>query len=256
MIIKANLLTVKETQYIFPPRAKDCIKLEDAAIFADMGWIGQLKYNDARCLIKFKRGGDIELWNRHGERFRNYTAPGWLIEQLEVVHQKLGLSKDEWSLLDGGLLDFKHCAIRDTIAIWDVLVLDGQHLLGSTYIDRYDLIRERLCGGVTQETTWWYYNPKPTVHPPLDFGIKVTDNVLIPRNYLGDAWQRIWQEIIEVANAPYTVGKPGDKNYSLHPVVEGLVMKDPSGKLEMGFREQNNSKWQVRSRVATGRHAF
>jgi hypothetical protein len=266
-VLVGNMLPVKETQYIFPPRAQAAIPLKDACLFADMGWKAQLKYNDARLLVKYGSSGKIELWTRHAEKFRSYTAPDWLISQLREVGGRLGLQKDSWSLLDGGLLDFKHVAIRDTIVVWDILVQDGKHLLGTTYQDRYNLLVEKLAG--TDHTTWWYTNPtKPNIHPPLDFGIKVHDNILIPRNYLGnrgcdskndgnpsgDAWQMLWDEVVTVANAPYTIGKPGDRNYSCHPVVEGLMIKNPLGKLEMGFRERNNCSWQVRSRVRTGRH--
>lgn len=271
VVLKGNMLAVKETQYIFPPRSQDAIPLEDACLFADLGWEAQLKYNDSRCLVKFKSGGIPELWNRHAERFRTYTAPDWLLGQLEAVHEKLGLSKNEWSLLDGGLLDSKHVAIKDTIVIWDILVRDGQHLLGTTYKDRYEWVHERLTGGHVHQTTWWYTNPqRPNAHDPLPFGAKVLDNIILPVNYKGnrspsadndgnpsgDAWRAIWEQIVNVANAPYTIGKPGDRNYDIKPVLEGLVFKDPNGKLEMGYKEKNNSKWMVRSRVETGRHRF
>jgi hypothetical protein len=270
--LTATALRVNNTQYIFPPRPQDAIPLDEARLFADMGWIAQLKYNDSRCLIKYKPGGIPEMWNRHAERFRTYNAPDWLLDQLAKLHNRLGLSKTDWSLLDGGLLDQKHSAIKDTIVIWDILVLDGLHLLGSTYEDRYNFLLNTLTGGVNHTVPWLYSHKS---HGPLDFGVRLDDNVFMPRNYQGnranypddhghpndgnpsgDAWQYLWDNLITVVNAPYTIGKPGDRNYVCHPVLEGLVFKKGSGKLEMGYKEKNNNKWQVRSRVATGRHAF
>jgi hypothetical protein len=260
-------LAVKETQYIYPPRSQDAIPLDDTQLFAEMGWVGQLKYNGARTLIKFCSDGGVELWNRHAERFRTYTAPAWLLSQLQDVRDKLGLARDKWSLLDGELIDFKHCAIRDTVAVWDILVRDGTHLIGTTYGDRYHFLRGKLDTG----ESWFYTNPgKPNAHEPLDFGIKAHGNVLVPRNYEanrspwagndgnphGDAWRAVWDGVVNVANAPYTVGKPGDRNYSCHPVIEGLVFKSLVGKLKMGMRQLNNSDWMVRSRIETGRHKF
>lgn len=264
-------LSVKETQYVFPPRPQSAIPLMDACLFADLGWEAQLKFNGARCLVKFTSSGGVELWNRHGERFRTYTAPDWLLDQLQQVHRRLGLNPHSWSLLDGELIDFKHCAIRDTVALWDILVRDGQHLLGTTYGDRYKWVRERLTGGAVHETTWWYTNPqRPNAHEPLPFGAKVLDNVILPVNYKGnrslsadndgnpsgDAWKMIWEQIVNVANAPYTIGKPGDKNYDIKPVLEGLVIKRLDSKLKMGHKQANNSDWMVKSRVTTGRHKF
>ena len=262
--IKTKPMRVKPNQYIFPPRAQEAIPISDATLFAELGWIAQLKYNDGRCLVKYKPGGIIELWNRHAERFRTYSAPDWLLQQLEDTGHKLGLSQNDWSLLDGGLLDQKHPAIKDTVVIWDILVLNGQHLLGSTYGDRYNWLLDTLTGGIVH-TTPWFYEGKGCAEP-VDIGIKVLDNILLPRNYQGnrgpdttkpgDAWRALWTDLIEPVNAAYTVGKPGDRNYSCHPVLEGLVFKDLDGKLEMGYKEKNNSKWQCRSRVETGRHRF
>ncbi len=271
MLATARSMSVKDTQYIFPPRAQDSIPLEEAKYFAKMGWYAQLKYNDTRCLFKYCANGKIELWTRHAERIRNYNAPDWLMEQLETLRDRLHMAPNSWTLLDGGVLDTKHVAIKDVLVIWDILVYNGTHLLGSTYRSRYDFLFENLVGGVENSTTFWYTNPQsPKAHEPIDFGIKITDNILMPRNYLGnrsnspdndgnpdgDAWQSIWDDMIMVANAPYTKGKPGDKDYSCHPVIEGLVMKSLDGKLEIGMREKNNSSWMIRSRVKTGRSNY
>lgn len=240
----AMKLKVPTTQYIFPPRAETCIPKGDASLFLDMGWKPQLKYNDSHTLIKFLPGGprNIELWNRHGERFRTYTAPDWLIEQLEQVAQALGLTSDQWHLLDGGLLDQKHRAIKDTIVIWDVLVQESQQLLGTTYQERYDILR----GCVQTEKTFWYTHPS---HDPIDFGIKFTDNIILARQYDASDWDTLWN-MVHTINAPYTTAT------DIKPILEGVVLKDPNGRLEMGYKEKNNTEWMIKSRVTTGRHRF
>jgi hypothetical protein len=247
--IKHKGLPARANNYIFPPRAQDAIPLSEAAIFANLGWIAQFKYNDSHCLIKYQPGQTPELWNRHAEQFRTYQAPDRLTQQLEEVHTRLGLSKTAWSLIDGGLLNDRHSAIKNTIVIWDILVMDGIHLLGSTYLDRYNF----LAGKLTSHQSWCFNE--------LDFGLKISDDILIPRNYggnlagtvqndgnpPGDAWKVLWDEVITKANQPYA------KN---SPLLEGLMFKDPDGKLERGMKEKNNSSWQCRSRVQTGRHMF
>ncbi len=257
MTIRHKGLPVKTANYIFPPRAQDAIPLSETAIFAKLGWIAQFKYNDGRALIKYQPGGPIELWNRHAEKFRTYNAPDRLTQQLEDVHTRLGLSKTAWSLLDGGVLDQKHAAIKNTVVIWDILVMDGTHLLGSTYLDRHKFLVGKLENGTY-------------THAGHDFGIRVSDDILIPRNYAGnlagtanndgnpqgDAWKALWDGVIDPINRPYTTGKPGDRNYDCKPVLEGLMFKDPLGKLERGMKEKNNFAWQCRSRVQTGRHMF
>jgi hypothetical protein len=236
------MLTVQPTKYIYPPRAENCIPRDQAQIFLEMGWQPQLKYNDSRCLIKILPGHNIELWNRHGEKFRTYHAPQQLTQQLQTLAQTLQLSPDTWSLLDGGLLDQKHPAIKDTIIIWDILVRDGQHLLGTTYQDRY----QSLTRPISTVETYWHTHPK---HQPIDFGIKLDQNLILARNYTAADYNNIW-EMAQTANAPWTV----DGN--LRPVLEGVVLKDPKGTLQMGYKIKNNTDWMVKSRVATGRHAF
>ena len=231
-----KFLTAKETNYIFPPRAKLVVPRSEINTYKAIGWLAQLKYNGSRCLIKYTSTGTVELWNRHGERFRNYHAPDFLIDQLQVVRTRLGLDPNSWSLLDGELLDFKHPAIKDTIAIWDTLVVNGQHLIGTKYFNRY---KEQLAP-ISSEESWMYKN--------YDFGTKVSDNILIPRSYF-DGWDGLWDMIHEV-NKPFTVGN------EIKPLLEGLVLKAPDGELEMGYKEQNNGSWMIRSRVKTGRHSF
>lgn len=237
-------MQVKTEQYIYPPRPADCLPRDQTSLLGKMGWLAQLKYNDSRCLIKFLPEGKTELWSRHAQRIRNYTVPDWLQEQINKLPGILGLS-DGIHLLDGGILDGKHKAIKDTLVIWDILVKDGEHLLGSNYADRYNLLNVSQC-------KWSYAHPNGKTY---QLGIALTDNILIPQCHPADKWEGLWEMIDEI-NTIWTVGKPTDKNYQCHPLIEGLVFKNPRGTLGMGFTEKNNSDWLMRSRVTTGRHKF
>jgi hypothetical protein len=251
---------LKESQYIYPPRAKDAIPLADTTTFAKLGFKAQLKYNDTRTLIKYCTNGKIELWNRHAQKLKTYTPTDNLTNQLRELADKLNLNPNRWTLLDGGLLDHKHVAIRNTIAIWDILVRDSEHLLGTTYIERYNF----LAGNLTNGNTWYYHNPtNPKLHDPLPIGLKISNSILMPVNYEPkqtpwdtndqiEAWKGLWTGIINVANAPYTTQTP----YDCKPVIEGLVLKLPTAKLKMGYTEKNNTEWMVKTRVKTGRHQF
>jgi hypothetical protein len=247
-ILAPRAVPVPQDVYIYPPRTKDPIPYADAQIFRDLGWVAQLKYNDSRCLIKYLPGDQIELWNRHAEKFRTYRAPDFLLEELRGLRRRLGLSTAEMSLLDGGLIDHKHPALNDVIAVWDVLVLNGKHLIGTAYEDRWALLD--AIGGEP-----WLYTGKGC-EKGVDFGKKIDDHLLVPRNYRGDEWDSIWNDLLPQVNAYWTVGKPGDKDYDCRPLIEGLVYKNPKGKLGMGFREQNNGDWMAKSRVQTRRHRF
>lgn len=239
-------LTITTDQYIYPPRAQNAIPRADTEIFSDLGWIAQFKYNDSRCIIKYCPDGTVELWNRHAERFRTYHLPDHLREQLQTLRALLGLNPHKTSMLDGGLLDQKHQAIKDTIVIWDILVRDDQHLIGTTYSDRYDQLLPHA------DQPWVYEHSK---HAPINFGNSFTQDTFIPISWEAPLWPEVWNTV-ETVNAPWTIGKPNDPDYQIKPVLEGLFFKDPNGTLEMGYREKNNDSWQIRSRVHTGRHRF
>ena len=227
------MTTIATDKYIYPPRPKTSLPYGEAAFFKDLGWVAQYKYNGSRCMVKHLPNGKIELWNRHAETFRTYNPPTWLQDQTRSSLYKLGLNPTGYHLLDGELLDQKHIAIKDTVVIWDILVRDGQHLLGTTYGERHST----LYDVISQEEKW--------LHKAQHFGIRLSDNVFFATNLGASLWDGAWDMVLEV-NKPY-----GDK-----PLLEGLVIKDPNGVLERGWRESNNGEWLVRCRVKTGRHNF
>ena len=220
---------VLPSKYIYPPRPKHCIPKDQADLFIDLGYKPQLKYNDSRTIIKIHPDQTIELWNRHAERFRAYTVPNWLIDQISETTKQIGLQPGKYHMLDGGLLDQKHKAIKDTIVIWDILVKDDQHLLGTTYLHRYQQLQAR--------TKPWYFKEH-------QLGYAYTDNVFLAEYYQPDQSQQLW-DLVETVNQPYPT-----------PLLEGIVYKDPNGTLEMGYKSDNNTSWMVKSRVKTGRHRF
>jgi len=232
-------LKVESTRYIFPPRPQSAMPFNDVVFFTEVGWGWQYKVNDSRCEIKYLPDGSVELWNRHAERFRSYHCPDWLEDQLLAVRDQLGLSSSEYHLLDGGLYDQKHAAIKDTIVIWDILVRDGMHLLGTTYKERFD--------SIATGTTPYNFSHETYEHP-IQFGLcyEDTPNVFhLEWNPCGDP-RSCWDMV-------HVINKPFDAN---SPLIEGMVFKDPDGRLEMGMSEKNNESWLCRTRVKTGRHPF
>lgn len=231
-------------KYIFPPRAKAVVPREELGMFADLGWQAQFKVNDSRCLVKYVPGSmgtyedlKVELWNRHASKMRDYHAPDFLVEELIGVHKTLGLSPNEWSLLDGGLLEKKHFFVKDTVALWDVLVRDGEHLLGVSYEERYGmLLAAAVRGGQVERMI-----------ESCPVGFSFSEHVFVSGSF-EPSWDWMWERLNET-NAPFLAKGHG-------ALIEGLLVKDMSGTLDPGFRERNNGDWQVRSRVANGRHLF
>jgi hypothetical protein len=230
-------LAARPDSYIYPPRSKSVLPRSDTDMLADMGWIAQYKFNDSHLLLKLLPDR-VEFWGRKGERLA-YRPDAELADEVRAAQDVLGLDRDQYHLLDGGLLDSRHSAIKDTIVLWDILVRDGEQLLGTSYQDRYEsLLRPAQALGLGAYTM---------PHNDTPVGLLLQPHLLVPLSFPADpetAWNSMWQTI-EAVNQPYP-----------QPLLEGLVYKLPGGKLEPGFGEQNNGSWMVRSRVTTGRHKF
>lgn len=230
------MLKVTPEQYIFPPRSKNAVPKPDTAIFGELGWKAQLKYNDTRIIIKYCANGRVELWNRHAERLKSYQIPDWLMDELLEVGTLLNLSAGTTTMLDGGLLNSKHKLIKNTIVIWDVLVLNDEYLIGTTYENRYGRIL-----GISKGD--WNYDV-PTVGN-TKFGLAITKHIFTPESHNSHMWDAMW-DMINGVNEPFCQS----------PLIEGLCFKNMAGKLEIANKETNNHSWYMRSRVTTGRHNF
>lgn len=216
--------------YIYPPRANDAVPRDATGIYADMGWIGQLKVNDTHIMLDYREGSLHTTWDRHGGTISNAQQAALPHTDISQLASKIPSGR---CLLDGGFMQAKHKAIKGLIVLWDILIWDDEHLLGSTYESRYAMLKQ-------------FVNPDlPGYdHNGHNFGPRISDNVIIPRNLPASEWDGAWN-LIAAVNAEYD-----------QPLLEGLVFKNPKGTLKPGLREKNNSDWLGRSRVKTKRHRF
>jgi hypothetical protein len=228
-------------RYIYPPRATTALPYgengEGLAVLAGRGWLAQLKYNDTHVVLDYDGPNFIKAWDRHAK------VPVYDFENLRADLDQLGQKLVPWGggtgryLLDGGLLHSKHAAIKHVLVIWDILVQNGVHLLGTTYAERHHDLGY-LC-------TMNRY-----VFKGHDLGALITPRIFRPDNFCPgprgeiNEWQRAWA-IVQSINEDYDT-----------PLLEGLLIKNPRGVLKHGFTERNNGEWLTRCRVKTGRHAF
>jgi ATP-dependent DNA ligase len=214
-----------EDQWVmFPPRAKTSIRPKEIER-ADKWkkWIAQLKYNGTRTLIFFLPDGSIEMWNRHQEKHKQYNMSGAMKRSLEGL--KLG--KGMFHVLDGELLHNKTKGIKHRIVLFDVLVYDSEYLVGTTYEKRYHLL-DALC-----------LKPQET-EKDTGRGIALRVNEclwLAPVFGRGD-FKKKYDELTDLDE------------------IEGLVLKDPKGKLDFGVKQENNIDWQVRCRKEHKNYAY
>jgi len=110
--------------------------------------------------------------------------------------------------------------------IWDILAFDGKILIGSTIKERNELINKLY----------------PTTFSKSISGINYICGTETPGVYKVASYEfdfkNIFNKITKV------------------DLVEGIVLKRKSGKLEMMTREQNNTGWSVKIRKATLNYKF
>lgn len=118
-----------------------------------------------------------------------------------------------WTVLVGELLHSKVREIRNKIYLFDFIVLEGEYQLGTTFAEREKILKER-------------FEP-----------------------YIGAESESHWLANEDVWLAKTKLGSLSHIFKGMHrPEDEGLVLKDPKGKLRDCEREKTNGHWQVKVR--------
>lgn len=239
-----QMATISKPRYIYPPRPAPAIPRDQTAGLPKFGYQAQFKYNDTRNVIMFMPDGTIELWNRHNEHHKQYNMPAFLKTELETLRDALGIAKDKFSVIDGGLLHNKHKAIKDTLVVWDILVLNNEYLVGTKYIERYQKILDAAKS----------LNHGDYKLLDLKIGIAATDHIFVPELLPSSEWDNMWKTVHTInSHFGFKEGVKGTGD----PFIEGCIYKRPNGILERDFgKPENNTSWSIRCRVHTGRHRF
>jgi ATP-dependent DNA ligase len=215
------MIVAYNTQFImFPPRASVSIKPEHVG--RHKKHIAQYKYNGTRTLIFISPDGNINMFNRHQELHKQYKLSRPMIKSIKA----LGLAANKWHVLDGELMHAKTKGIKDRVVLYDILVHASDYLIGSTYMFRYKLLT-RLCGS-PQELEQDTGN---------GIALAVKETLWLAPVFSDDLTDR-YADHIDLDE------------------IEGLVLKDPKGKLEFGVTEKNNTGWQIRCRKPHKNYAY
>lgn len=198
--------------YLWPPRPETAIPPHMIESFEKRGYVGQIKKNGA-CTVLFLKDGQLSAMNRHAEPHANWSPTpnsgralitrfpsGNYVFVAELLHNKVP-------------------GMRDILYVNDILVWDGQVLLGTTF-------RER------QEALLNIWEPRET---PL--GYNVIDSHLWVARPVASPLEKVFHGLT----------RPED---------EGLVLKRNEAKLEYPLRAGINTAWQVKCRRRTKGYSF
>ena len=203
-------------RYLYPPRPETKAPVEMIQTLEDMGFIAQPKLNGS-CALLFTDGKEVIFWNRHKKAFAKHQMD---IDELRSLHRGKG-----WMVLVGEYMnksqkDATGKTFNHKFVLFDIIVFNGKQLVGWTTADRLALMN----------SLWPFKNHDEWI-------TQVTSNVFIV-NSITSGFEDAWNRITEIG------------------MYEGFVFKKPNAKLETGYREVNNSLWQVKIRKETKNYAY
>jgi hypothetical protein len=203
-------------KYIYPPRPERKIPSESLDKFEkEDKFLAQPKLNGSSMQI-YTNGQVVIIMNRHKAALANKMN----INELRKLHRGEG-----WMVLCGELMnknqkDEEGNSWNHKFVIFDILVYNGEHLLKSTFEERYELLRKLYPD-----------NPvKKHLH-------EITANTFRVHS-VKSGFKEIFDDITP------------------HQMYEGLVLKRADGKLENGTTEKNNIRTQMKCRKPTKNYAF
>lgn len=203
-------------RYIYPPRPKNPIPPSDLDFWDNNTLIGQPKLNGSNSVLFI--GDRFRVMNRHNQPLTGFHL------QSEV--ESLFAGKSGWFVINGeymnkNKLDGQSRSFNHKLVIFDILVNESNHLVGSEVMDRSEILNglfdHRECD--------------------LDYLTQISDNIYQVKSYDSN-FSQLFEEFSKV------------------DMLEGLVLKRKNAKLEMGIREDNNSKWMLKSRKPHKNYKF
>jgi hypothetical protein len=198
-------------RYLYPPRPKNAIPDSDLNFWDNGSLIGQPKLNGSNCVV-FTNGEKVMMMNRHSQYLTNVS-----IAKEEI----LGLFRGEvgkWMVINGEYLnkskqDENRLTFNHKFVIFDILVYNSEYLIGKTFQERISLLDE-LYGQRDSEKSYLY---------------SISNNVYRVKSF-ESGFKSLFDELTKI------------------DMVEGLVLKRKTAKLEAGNTENNNTKSQIKAR--------
>lgn len=206
-------------KYIYPPRVENKIAPSSLSSFEEMEmFIAEPKLNGSSMSVYFSDGAkEIKLMNRHKEPILCKLD----LEELKKLYIGPGEMILVGEYMNKNKKDETYKFWNIKFVIWDIIKLNSKHLIGTSFLERHQM----LSG---------MYHP---IASKQDLLTQITSNCfLITIHKAG--FLELYDRITQI------------------DMYEGLVLKKISGKLEDGFKENNNSKTQIKCRKETKNYLF
>ncbi len=211
--------------YLYPPRPVQTTSPTELSKYDTNEFIAQPKYNGTCCVV-FISEKELIVMNRHNRKitsdyshidFRGlYSGKGWMVLCGEFLNKnKLGENGKSFNL---------------KFIMFDILVYDSEYLLGSTFLERQQLLEKLFpCSKIVVG--------KDNIEMLTHACITNCVGVYKAPNYF-HSFDILYKDIVDT------------------DVYEGLVLKRKDAKLTLGMNEKNNYGWQFKCRKPTKNYDF
>lgn len=203
-------------KYIYPPRPSTVAPPSGLKTYERMGFVAQPKMNGS-CAVLFLDGTTARSMGRHNNTFAREIISK---ENLKTLHRGAG-----WMVVVGEYMNKSQKNSKGKpftgFVVFDILVHNGKHLLGTTFLERQKLLDTLFPLGNSYDD---YID---------EVGTSAYRVKNIASNFV-ESWNRITRT----------------------QMYEGFVLKRPDGILENGFREANNTGWQLKIRKPTKNYKY
>jgi hypothetical protein len=201
----------KDSKYIYPPRLKNVFPRNGMDRFDTGIFMAEPKF-DGSCAEIYT---GPELWrtmNRHKRPLSDFRIKR---EEFKYIISNNGNNLIVGEYMNKSKNDEFGKVFNHKLFIFDILVLDDEHLLGSTFQKRYAILNEML-----------------DIIGENDYSYKITENIYLTKAFYS-GFGELWDKFIKI------------------DMIEGLVLKRKLAKLEPGDTELNNTRSQLKCRRAT-----
>jgi len=206
----------KGDKYIYPPRPENNFPRNGMNNFDDGTYMAQPKFNGS-CTETYVGENLWKVMNRHRAPLNGFRIPKNEIKDIIpnsgdniVVGEYMNKSKKDES---GNIFNHK-------FVIFDIIVLNNEHLIGKTFQERLDILHDML--NFVDENEYSY---------------KITDNIYLTKTFYS-GFGEIWDKLVKI------------------DMIEGLVLKRKSVGLEPGTTEKNNIRSQLKCRKSTKNYNY
>lgn len=204
-------------RYIYPPRPKNAIPVDDLTFFDNGDMLAQPKLNGSNCVI-FTDGVRQIVMNRHNQRLTNFCLTE---SDIKEIYRGKGWMAINGEYMNKSKMDENGQPFNHKFVIFDILIFNGVYMVGRTFDERVKLLDE-LYDQVDSEKDYLY---------------KISTNIYLVKSYT-ENFKSLYDRLIKI------------------DMVEGLVLKRKNARLEIGTSENNNTKSQVKARKPTKNYRY